>query len=270
MATVHSADGTAISYDRVGSGPAVILVDGATAHRAVNPTAGELAALLSPSFTVYTYDRRGRGQSGDAAADVTAALAVAAEIADIDALIAEAGGSAALCGFSSGSVLALEAALAGSSISHLALYEPPFVVTDDRAPLPADYRPQLQAALAEGRRGDAAAMFLARAVGIPSEYVDGMRQGPHWAAMEEIAHTLAYDAAVMGSTMSGEVKELERFAAVQVPTLVLYGGNTEPWIASAARALAEVVPGARLDSLEGQDHQVAAAAIAPPLGRFFA
>ncbi|MEU7895527.1 alpha/beta hydrolase [Nonomuraea sp. NPDC049152] len=268
MATVHSADGTAISYDRVGSGPAVILVDGATAYRAVNPMAAELAELLSPSFTVYTYDRRGRGQSGAAATDVTAADSVAAEIADLDALIAEAGGAAALCGVSSGAVLALEAARAGSPISQLALYEPPFVVTGDRAPVPDDYRQRLQAAVAEGRRGDAAAMFLTYAVGIPSEYVDGMRQGPHWPGMEQIAHTLSYDAAVMGSTMSGEVKELERFAAVQVPTLVLYGGNTEPWIAAAAQALAEVLPSALLDSLEGQDHQVAAAAIAPSLSRF--
>ncbi|MFE3450863.1 alpha/beta fold hydrolase [Nonomuraea sp. NPDC059194] len=270
MAIVHSADGTAISYDRVGSGPAVILVDGATAYRAVNPSGAELAELLSSSFTVYTYDRRGRGESGEAAADISAADAVAAEIADIDALIAEAGGSAAVCGGSSGAVLALEAALAGSSITRLALYEPPFVVTDDRAPVPADYRQQLLTALADGRPGDAAALFLGSAVGIPAEYVEGMRQGPEWGFMEQVAHTLPYDAAAMGSTMLGEVKELERFTAIQTPSLVLYGGNSDAWMVAAATALAEVLPNAELACLEGQDHAVAATAIAPALSRFFA
>ncbi|MEO8425181.1 MAG: alpha/beta hydrolase, partial [Actinomycetota bacterium] len=155
MNTVTSKDGTTIAFDRYGEGPAIVPVGGAFQHRAIDPSTAHLAELLAPQFTVYHYDRRGRGGSGD-----TAPYAVEREIEDIDALIQEAGGSAFAFGMSSGAVLALEAAAHGLAITKLALYEPPFFVDDSRPPLPADYLERLTDLLANDRRGDAVELFM--------------------------------------------------------------------------------------------------------------
>src|SRR4051794_20516966 len=104
MRKVISADGTAIAYDRSGSGPVVILVGGGFADRR-DPIFVGLAQALAPRFTVFNYDRRGRGDSGD-----TMPYAVQREIEDLKALIDEAGGNAMVFGGSSGGALALEAA----------------------------------------------------------------------------------------------------------------------------------------------------------------
>jgi pimeloyl-ACP methyl ester carboxylesterase len=266
MSTTQSSDGTVIGYSEVGSGPPVILVDGATSYRAFSQSINKLADLLSDSFTVFTYDRRGRGESGWNDASTSP---VADELADLDALIAVAGGSAAVCGFSSGAVLALEAARAGLGITKLALYEPPFIVSAVRPPLPTDYVEQLQTAVADGRRGDAVAIFMTKAAGLPEEYLPGMRESPFWSGLEAVAHTIANDGAVMGSTMSGDPSALDRFAGVQTEALVLYGDQTDASIIEADQKLAEVLPNASLEVLPGQTHDVAAEAIAPSLARFF-
>ena len=127
MSTAISRDGTPIAFDRTGAGPALILVDGALCYRESGPN-GPLAAILAEHFTVYTYDRRGRGDSDD-----TAPYTVDREVEDIEALIARAGGSADLHGISSGAALALEAANRGLPIGRLAVYETPFIV-DHPAP----------------------------------------------------------------------------------------------------------------------------------------
>ena len=150
MKKVHSKDGTAIAFDQLGQGPAIILVGGAFTDRS-QPTLVQLAALLAPHFTVFNYDRRGRGDSSD-----TAPYAVEREVEDLEALIVEAGGSAFVCGFSSGAALALAAAARGLAITKLALYEPPFIVDDSRPPLPRDFATQLTELVSSGRRGDAA------------------------------------------------------------------------------------------------------------------
>lgn len=265
MSTTTSKDGTSISFDRTGEGPAVILVDGATAFRAINPMSGELSALLSPQYTVISYDRRGRGESGD-----TQPYAVQREIEDLEALINEVGGSASLFGISSGAVLALEAAASGLPVTKLALYEPPFVVDDGRPPLPDDYVAQLDAAVADGRRGDAVELFMTKAAGLPAEYLGGMREAPFWPVMEGIAHTIAYDGAIMGDTMSGDPAPLKKWASVAVPTLVADGGASEAYMHNAADALAAVLPNAQRVTLDGQTHQVAPDAVAPALRDFLA
>ena len=128
MPTVISKDGTPIAFERSGSGPALILVDGALCYRAFGPMP-QLAALLARDFTVYTYDRRGRGESG-----LTAPFAVEREVEDIAALLEEAGGAACVYGISSGAALALEAANRSPGIRKLALYEAPFIVDGSRPP----------------------------------------------------------------------------------------------------------------------------------------
>lgn len=262
MNTVSSKDGTTIAFDRRGDGPAVILVDGATGHRQVNPTFSQLAELLSGDHTVYTYDRRGRGESGD-----TPPYAVEREVEDIAALIAEAGGTASLFGVSSGAALVLDAAAAALPVDSVAVYEPPFIVDDSRPSLPSDYISRLDEALAAGRRGDALELFFTTAVGIPAEFVAQMRSDASWSALEAIAPTVAYDGRIMGTTMSGKPLPADRWAAVTVPALVMYGGASDQWLASGAKALAAALPDATLEVLEGQQHGFAPEVLAPALAR---
>ncbi|WP_220503609.1 alpha/beta fold hydrolase [Microbispora sp. H13382] len=262
MSTVTSADGTPIAFDRVGGGPPVVLVGGALRHRACDPVAERLAAILAPSFTVIRYDRRGRGGSGD-----TAPYAVAREIEDIEALVAEAGGAAAVCGFSSGAVLALDAARRLPGITRLAVVEPPFVVDDSRPPLPQDYLPRLAALLAAGRRGDAVEFFLTRAADVPAERVALHRRSPAWPVFEAAAHTLVYDGAVMGATMSGAPLPAHRWACVTAPVLVTGRAGGPAFLRGAARALAGVLPCARLRLLAGAAGRRDHPETVPPGGR---
>jgi pimeloyl-ACP methyl ester carboxylesterase len=250
MEMVRSTDGTPIAFDRLGAGPALILVGGAFQHRAIDPRTVKLADLLAPHFTVLHYDRRGRGDSGD-----TQPYAVEREVEDLGALIASAGGSACLFGQSSGAALALEAAKNGLAVTKLALYEPPLVVDDSRPPVPRDYLSQLDALVAAGRRGDAVAYFLTSGVSVPAEVVAGMREQPFWPVFEAIAHTLAYEARVLGDTLSGSPEPLARWASVNVPTLVIDGGQA-PWMSHGADALAAVLPQAQRRTLHDQPHGV--------------
>jgi pimeloyl-ACP methyl ester carboxylesterase len=263
MSIVTSKDGTKIAFDAWGDGQPLIMVDGATAHRAVNPINPEVGQLLREEFRVYAYDRRGRGESTD-----TAPYAVQREIEDLAALIDHAGAPAFVFGWSSGGVLALDAAAAGLPISRLAVWEPPFVVDDSRPPLPADYVQRLDDFVANGRPGDALELFMTAAGGGSAEDVAGFRQSSFWAPFEAVAHTIAYDGRIMGSTMSGAPLPRDRWAAVSVPILVMHGNATEPWLITAARALAELLPTASLQAVEGQQHSVAADVLAPALRRF--
>ena len=262
METVRSKDGTTIAFDRVGRGPSVIVVGGALSDRSAG---APLAGLLSPGFTVITFDRRGRGDSGDAAT-----YAVEREVEDIGALVAEAGGAASVFGHSSGAALALEGAVRRLPITRLAVYEPPFIVDDSRPLPPEDYVPRLAELISAGRRGDAVELFMTAAVGVPAEMVAQMRGSPMWPAMEALAHTLPYDNAVMGDTMEGNTASMKRWASVTVPTLAMDGGASPEWARNAVRALVEVLPDAQHLTLEGQTHAAAPEVVAPVLEKFFA
>jgi pimeloyl-ACP methyl ester carboxylesterase len=253
--TTTSADGTVIALERAGAGPPVVIVGGALSTR---HTEAGLAALLAPHFTVSTYDRRGRGDSGD-----TAPYSVEREVDDLRAVMAETGVPACVYGTSAGGNLALEAAAAGLPISRLALWEPNVLVDDSRPPLAPDYVARLDELVANGRRVDAVAYFMTEAVGLPPEFVGPMREAPMWAAMEDVAHTLAYD----GTVVSGFELPAQRMKEVQAPTLVLAGGQT-PWLSSGARAVADALPYGQHRSLDGQPHNVDPGAIAPVLVEF--
>lgn len=262
-AAAASADGTVIAFTAWGEGEPLIIIDGATAYPAINPTNEEVGRLLSGQFRTYAYDRRGRGESTD-----TAPYAVEREIEDLAALIEVAGAPATVFGWSSGAVLALEAAAAGLPITRLALFEPPFVVDDSRPPLPADYVERLDAAVADGRPGDAAELFLTAAVGLPAEAVGGIRQSELWPIMEAVAPTIAYDGRIMGTTMSGGPLPRDRWAAVTAPTLVMHGIGTYPFIITGAEALAELLPTATLQAVEGEQHNAPASVLAAALRDF--
>jgi pimeloyl-ACP methyl ester carboxylesterase len=261
MATTFSKDGTNIAYDKTGQGPALILVAGAFQDRMAMTAYAE---PLSKRFAVYNYDRRGRGESGD-----TQPYAVEREIEDIDALIQEAGGSAFVFGGSSGGVLTLDTAAHGSNITKLAIYEPPFVVDNSRDPVPEDILEQLKDMIASGRRGDAAETFMTKGSLMPADMVAGMRTQPFWPSVEAVAHTLVYDAMIMEGTMRGAPLPVERWGAVTIPTLVIYGGEGPAWSRNAAESLIALLPNATGKVLEGQFHTLTPDALTPVLEKFF-
>jgi pimeloyl-ACP methyl ester carboxylesterase len=266
MGNVISSDGTSIAFDTTGQGAPIILVDGAMCSRAFGPMT-PLAALLASDFTVFTYDRRGRGESGD-----TAPYTPEREVEDIAALIKAAGGSAFVYGTSSGAVVALTAAAHNIGITKLALYEPPFVLDDTRPSVPADYMTQLTNLLSAGQRSDMVELFMTKGVGIPAEYVAGMKQQPFWSSMEGVAHTLIYDGTYMTTSQQGHALPADmvaRMASIKIPTLVMNGGASPSWLHNAAQTTANNIPNAQYRILEGQTHEVAGEAIAPVLKEWF-
>ena len=257
MSTLTSPDGTTIAFTRTGNGPALILVDGAMCYRGAGPM-DALAARLQDSFSVYTYDRRGRGESTD-----TQPYTVEREVEDLRALIAVAGGSAALYAMSSGGALALATAAVDPGVSRLALYEPPFVAEAGMQDQIAAYTSQLTAALGEGRRGDAVALFMAF-VGMPTAVVAGMRSQPGWEKFEAIAPTLGYDNAQMSDSRVPRALA----ATVDIPAIVILGGASPPFLRVAGEAAADALPNGTHMTLDGQTHDVDAAALAPALREF--
>lgn len=262
MKTVTSKDGTTIAFDRSGQGPAVILVDGALQYRAFDQGMAPLADLLAKHFTVFHYDRRGRGDSTD-----TQTYELKREIEDIGALIAEAGGSAFLYGVSSGAALAFEAALAlNGKVKKLAMYEAPY--NDDASARKAwkDYRKQLKELVAAGRAGEAVGLFMSL-LGMPADQLEGMRQHPMWPLWEAVGLTLAYDAAALGEDASLPTKRAARLA---IPTLVMDGGSGEwSFMHDTAVTLAKAIPHGQHCTIEGQTHEVDPEALAPVLIEFF-
>jgi len=256
MSKVTSRDGTSIDVDRSGEGPPVVLVTGGSVDRSAN--AG-LAGELSKSFTVFNYDRRGRGESTD-----TPPYAIEREIEDIEAVIAEAGGSAHLYGSSSGAALAMYAAASDLPLMKLALWEPPFILDEAQRP-PADQVEQYETMVTEGRRGDAVEYFMTKVIGMSAEMVAGMRSQPWWPAQEALAHTLAYDARIMGDYSL----PTDSAASVEAPTIVIAGGAEFPWMRETAEALAKALPDGHARILDGQGHDVDPKVLAPVMAEFF-
>ncbi|MCT9931836.1 alpha/beta hydrolase [Planotetraspora sp. A-T 1434] len=255
MYTVTSRDGTTIAFERSGDGPPIVFVTGAFNDRY---TCAPLAGLLASRFTVITYDRRGRGDSGDAAP-----YAVQREIEDLDAVIEEAGGAAFVFGYSSGAVLALKAAAHGSAITKLAVYEPPVPLGHTGPSL--DLAAEIAELVSAGRRGDAVEAFQTRAVGLPAEVVAQIRTSPMWPGLEKMAHTLVHDL-----TITGDPALTEELGSVKIPTLVLDGAVTWDSVRQAATAIAAALPrGDRRTLPGGENHHIDPAATAPVLGEFF-
>ncbi len=265
MQTVTSKDGTTIAFDKIGQGPALILVGGGFTYRSFDQRTAQLASLLGENFTTFNYDRRGRGDSGN-----TQPYAVEREIEDIDALITEAGGLVFLFGHSSGAVLALDAAqkLTGK-IARIALYEPPFIVNDNHPTMPMDYLSHLKDLIAADNRSDAIEYFMTKAVNMPKEVVSGLRQTPMWSGLTVVAPTILYDSLIMSESQTGSVDSLKQWASVAAPTLIVDGGASPEWMHNAAQAIAGVMPHTRCLTLAGQDHGFAPEVLAPVLEEFF-
>jgi len=259
MPSLTSRDGTRIVYDVYGSGgPALIMVEGAFCGRHFGPT-NKLAEQLGADLTVYHYDRRSRGDS-----DHSTDYDMAREIEDIAALIEVGGGEAALCGFSSGAALALEATAAGLPVSRLAIYEPPYMVGPKARAVPRDFEREMQQLIADGKHGEAVRYFMVKLIGMPALFWPMIRMTKMYKTLVQQAPSLPFDMAAV----SGFKPPLQRFAAIAVPTLAMYGAKTMPVLKDSTELCAKTIPGAVLKVLPGQSHEVKAEAIAPPLLTF--
>ena len=256
---IPSADGTLIACERSGSGPTLIVVNGALSDRSV---VTGLRPYLDDRLTVIGYDRRGRGDSGD-----SAEYAPEREMDDLAAVVSASGGPAFVFGHSGGAILALEAALRGLPVSKLALNEPPYIPEGTRPRPSADLAARLGRLTDAGDREAALHLFLTDGTGLPEEAIGGLRASPAWPRMLGLAATVRYDAAVAGRC---ELPSVERLATFATPTLVLQGGATLPWIKRGTAALAKSLPNARLGVLRGQQHNPAPDVLADALLGFFA
>lgn len=257
-----SKDGTRIAFERTGSGPLLVLVDGALCFRAFGP-AREISAQLSDRYTVVIYDRRGRGESGD-----TEPYAPQREFEDLAAVIEAAGGNAFVMGQSSGAGIVYRAAAAGVRMRKLVGYEAPWVgLRTAKDGTPRDYLGELRALLARGENGKAVGYFMVKMVGGPFFLPLVMRLMPKvWTQLQATATTLPYDADVMGGQFEAPLDELAR---ITVPSLVLCGGKSPTAMKTAQQTVAATIPGAQYRTLPGQTHQVSAGALAPVLAEFF-
>lgn len=241
-----SADGARIAFETVGEGRPLVLVGGAFCDRHAKAAGTPLARLLADRFSVVSYDRRGRGDSTD-----VAPWSIARELDDLDAVIGANGGRAFVYGMSSGALIALAAAERGAAIDGLVLYEAPIVLDDAKRPS-EDLARELDDLLRADRRSDAAALFLARVVGLPPGPIAGMKAAPMWAALERIATTLPHDVRLA----AGAPDLLARAHAVETPTCTLSGEGSPTWMRDAARALGDALPNGHRRELRGQTHDV--------------
>jgi pimeloyl-ACP methyl ester carboxylesterase len=262
--TVKSADGTSIAFTKLGHGPPLVLVDGALCFRRNGPSP-DIAPLLASRFTVYAYDRRGRGESGD-----TKPYAIAREVEDLKAVIRQAGDSAFVFGSSSGAALAIEGVAAGLPIRKLVLYEPPIGVTRPGGPSLSRARTELAALISSGDRAGAARYFLSEIFGAPAAFVRLMpvlKPGT-WSMVKSVAHTLPYDLTILADPSL----LTERAVSVKVPTLVVGGAKSPEFLQQAVERVAAALPNAHALILPGQSHDVSAAGkvLTPMLIDFYA
>ena len=259
---VASSDGTRIAYEVSGTGPALVLVDGALCYREFGP-ARDVAAALADSYTVYVYDRRGRGESGSGEP-----YSPAREYDDLAAVIAATGETPFVLGQSSGGALVLEAAAAGVLMRKLGAYESPWVgLRPGKNDAPRNYHAELDALVAEDKRGAAVGYFMVKMVGAPAFVPYMMRLMPKiWKQLQSVAHTLPHDAAIMGASFTPPT---ERLATINVPSLIMAGSKSKQEMLSAEEAVAAAIPGARHEVLAGQTHQVSPQALATAVRRFF-
>ena len=261
MGEVISKDGTRIAFDKSGKGAAIIIVNGALGFREFYGDK-PLVAALSNDFTIYTYDRRGRGESTD-----TKPYAAEKEIEDVEALIDDAGGSSFLYGVSSGAALALHVAarVDSAKVPKLALYEPPYGSNNEKDK--ADFASQknrINELLRDGQSGDAAAFFVT-SLGTPPETVEELRKSPDWPFMQRVEHTLAYDYNVLGD---GAIP-VEIAKTLKMPVLIMNGGKSFDFMRDTAESLSKVIPNAQWKVLKDQTHQVSPEVLAPVLRAFF-
>ncbi len=257
MKTTRSKDGTTIAYDVYGRGPALIYITGASCFRSFKPIVRDVKAFAK-EFTVYNYDRRGRGDSGN-----TLPWTVEREVEDVEAMIDAAGGRAYVYGHSSGAVLALEAALRlGNKVQKMVMYDASYVHDETEKARYTLLCRTIHGLLDSGENAAAMRTFL-QGIGMPKVLVALLPVFPGWRTMKTLAPTLAYDIA-----LTGDVPPIKRAASVTVPAQIIVGQKSPVGLHDVANQLTEAIPNATFVELAGQDHLVSAKALLPRLVGF--
>lgn len=257
MKTILSKDGTPLAYDIYGSGPALIFITGATCFRLFEPVLHDVQ-VIAQEFTVYNYDRRGRGDSGN-----TLPYVIERELEDIEAMLEAAGGKAYLYGHSSGAILALEATLRlNGKVSKLVMHDPAYASDEADQNEFEKMGQELEALLAKGKNEEAISFFL-QGIGLPPEVITGMQHSPQWATMEALAPTLAYD-----TRLASSLAPVERISQLTTPTLIVIGEESPPSIHEVAHQLGQALPKAERSQLAGQDHLADPEVLLPVLSSF--
>jgi pimeloyl-ACP methyl ester carboxylesterase len=256
MQKITSKDGTEIAFEKSGEGPALIIVGGALAdHQFYVPLAMELAK----HFTVYNFDRRGRGQSGD-----TEPYVVEREVEDVGALISYAKEPVFMYGHSAGSALAIRAAVAGLEIAKLALADPPYTPAGENDEAAKAEHAQQAVYIQElNAKGDlkGSAKFFLRGFGLPDEDLEAMLQSPDGTAMIDSARALPYDYAILGNGLV----PTELAAKIKIPTMVL----APEAMPETAQVLVNAMPDARFQAMEALTHEIPPDVLALVLKEFF-
>lgn len=254
MRIATSKDGTELAYDVSGDGPVLVYITGATCFRRFRPIVADVE-VFATKFTVYSYDRRGRGDSGN-----ELPYAIEREVDDIEAVVDAAGGRAILYGHSSGAALALEAAVRmPDKIDRVVVYDAPYVHDEAERASYAELGEKVRALLGEAKNARALKAFL-RGIGMPGAFVALLPLFPGWKTMKELAPTLMYDIAI-----TEVLPPVDRFESIRVPVNVVVGEKNPPGMQQVARELAEAIPQATHRVLAGQDHMVSAKALLPLL-----
>lgn len=258
MSQVISEDGTIIKYLKTGKGPVVILVDGAFCNKDFGPMP-KLASSLSEAFTVISYDRRARGESGD-----TKPYSIDREIQDIAALINIAGGSACLFGISSGAILCMMAVSKGLNVTRLAILEPPFVGNENNK-RPHDALHRLNQFILEGKKGEAVKFYLTKIMLAPAILPFLLRLTPNWKKMKANANSLPYDAEICGDF------EMPRqmIASITIPVLVIDSTASPDNLRNAVALVSKTLPRCERKSCKGSVHDVPPKVLAPVLIHFY-
>jgi pimeloyl-ACP methyl ester carboxylesterase len=246
MNEVTSRDGTQIAWTRSGNGPPLVLSPGLTGHHKVWDA---MLSTLEPRFSVYTFDRRGRGDSGDADPNT---FDIAREADDLLALLEAIGEPAHLFGHSSGAINALEAALRAEQLLTLQLYEPPFRV--DREHVPRDAYARVKALHDAGDREGVVELFLREEIGLTPAQIDEIRPTPAWERRVAIAHIFTRE--IRG--VLDYVFEPARFTTLQTPTLLILGSDSPPQFRPTIEALHSALPNSRIVVMPGQQHNAPA------------
>lgn len=240
--TVRSKDGVEISVQKLGSGPALLLIHGALLNGTLSW--GAVMPKLAERFTVYVMDRRGRAPSGDAGA-----YSVVNESDDVVNVVAAVGGPVTVLAHSYGALVMLDALDRLRHVTHLILYEPP-VTAEGTRPDSEAVLEKLDSALAAGNREEIVITFLRDQVRVPVDRLDMMKASPMWPIVLQIASTLPRESRAVNTYRPF----VERLANWKIPTTVLLGSESKGLLRDAAYFVRDNVPGSQLVMLEGQGH----------------
>jgi pimeloyl-ACP methyl ester carboxylesterase len=241
METITSADGTRIAFWREGSGPPLLMVHGGICDHFAWYF---VVPMLARNFTVYTFDRRGRGASGD-----TLPYAAEREREDIAAILQAIGEPVHLLGHSAGGILALQTAERTRDLLSLILYEPGFIVDGAREYPAPEILMRMRSLLSEGNRDAALRIAMRESVGASEADIAALACGPVWTRLLAVASGIPNDWMLWQEQFSAEaVRE------IRTPAQMLMGTESPAWLRKGTQAVHAALPNAQLTLLPGHGH----------------